>query len=49
MTSARMKGHTSRENSAMEILPSAQTTYMTVPTGGVMAPIMMLSTKTIPK
>jgi len=34
---ARTKTHPSRENAPMVILLRAQTTYMIVPTGGVMA------------
>jgi len=48
-TSATTNGHTSLVNSPIEIFPRAQTTYMMVPTGGVMVPIMMLRMNKTPK
>ncbi len=48
-TSATMNGHASRANSPMDIFANAQTTYMIVPTGGVIVPIIMFRTSTTPK
>jgi hypothetical protein len=42
-------GQTSRENSPMLTLPRVQTTYMIIPTGGVIVPIIPFTVKTTPK
>lgn len=49
MTGAMIKGNNSIANSTIEALPRPQTTYVIVPTGGVIAPIMTLRTKNTPK
>ncbi len=36
-------GQTARENSEMLTFPRAQTTYMIIPTGGVIVPIMLFT------